>query len=442
MLPEMTTEPTDDVWFKFAATVDKIVHRTGAKQAKRLIEAAYTMEDEMFKAAAYLKAKSTGMTPKEAAAHVRKWFPYYDQIGTSSAIRALRRGPMPFFSFQREALRILANAAKERPASLAFTLAAPVILSSISAALLGLDDDDEKDIWKTAMRGKGKFFGRNTPMFSILLPNRSKEGRLQQFDLTNVMPFASLLGSRMEIDKGTPAWQQWALELITSSPITGIPLEMAFNTDTFSNRPIWEENMTAGEKRGASAKYVWSQLMPPLTPGGTGWNMAANAGTRVSNKSLERRNAGQAWLRAVVGIDVRNASPNLYAMAEQFRTEQGLDQPDFAGYGTTPESRARARLFGELVQDNPSIDVLAKDLAFLKKQGRPIETEQDLNRLLFYRNPIMVIDGEDSQRKFRRSLAPEARAVLAEAESEFKRIQRTAGPILRRASVKARTLNP
>lgn len=442
MLPEMTTEPGDDVWFKLAATVDRIVHRTGAKQAKRLIEAAYTMEDEMFKVAAYLKAKATGMTSKEAAAHTRKWFPYYDQIGTSSAIRALRRGPMPFFSFQREALRILANAAKERPASLAFALAAPAILSAISAALLGLDDDDEKDIWKTAMRGKGKFFGRNTPMFSILLPNRSTEGRLQQFDLTNVMPFASLLGSRMEIDNGTPAWQQWALELITSSPITGIPLEMAFNTDTFSNRPIWEENMTPGEKRGAAAKYVWSQLMPPLAPGGTGWNMAANAGTRVSNKSLERRNAGQAWLRAVVGIDVRNASPNLYAMAEQFRTEEGLDQPDFAGYGTTPESRARARLFGELVQDAPSIDTLAKDLAFLKKQGRPIETEQDLNRLLFYRNPIMVIDGEDNQRKFRRSLSPEARAVLAEAESEFKRIQRTSGPILRRASVKARSLNP
>lgn len=440
MLPEMTTDPGDDVWFKLAATVDRIVHRTGAKQAKRLIEAAYTMEDEMFKVAAYLKAKATGMTSKEAAAHTRKWFPYYDQIGTSSAIRALRRGPMPFFSFQREALRILANAAKERPASLAFALAAPAILSAISAALLGLDDDDEKDIWKTAMRGKGKFFGRNTPMFSILLPNRSTEGRLQQFDLTNVMPFASLLGSRMEIDNGTPAWQQWALELITSSPITGIPLEMAFNTDTFSNRPIWEENMTPGEKRGAAAKYVWSQLMPPLAPGGTGWNMAANAGTRVSNKSLERRNTGQAWLRAVVGIDVRNASPNLYAMAEQFRTAEGLDQPDFAGYGTTPESRARARLFGELVQDAPSIDTLAKDLAFLKRQGRPIETEQDLNRLLFYRNPIMVIDGEDNQRKFRRSLSPEARAVLAEAESEFKRIQRTSGPILRRASVAARKI--
>ena len=135
---------------------------------------------------------------------------------------------------------------------------------------------------------------------------------------------------------------------------------------------------------------------------------------------------------------VRNASPNLYAMAEQFRSEQGLDQPDFAGYGTTPESRARARVFAELVQDKPNLDTLARELAFLKEQGRPIETEQDLNRLLFYRNPIMVIDGEDNQRRFRNTLSPEARDVLSEAEREFNRIKTTSGSILRRASVLAR----
>lgn len=439
MLPEMMADPDDTTWFKIAATVDKIAHRTGAKGAKRLVEAAYQMEDEVFKVAAYQTAKAKGMTPEEAAVHVRKWFPYYDQIGSSSTIRALRRTAMPFFSFQREAIRILGNAAKERPASLAFALAAPAALSAISAQLiLGLDDEDYEEIKRTAMRGKGKFFGRETPMFSILMPTRSSEGRLQQLDLTNVMPFASLLGSRMEIDRGTPAWQQWALEMITGSPLTGIPLEMAFNTDTFRNQPIWEANMTDSEKRGAAAKYVWSSLMPPLVPGGTSWNMVAQAGTRQSNKSLERRNAAQSWLRAVVGIDVRNASPNLYAMAEQFRSEQGLDQPDFAGYGTTPESRARARVFAELVQDKPNLDTLARELAFLKEQGRPIETEQDLNRLLFYRNPIMVIDGEDNQRRFRNTLSPEARDVLSEAEREFNRIKTTSGSILRRASVLAR----
>jgi hypothetical protein len=441
MLPEMVTEPTDDVWLKISATVDRIAHRSGAVAAKRLIEGAYQMEDELFKVASYLRAKESGMTPAEAAAHTRKWFPYYDHIGTSSAIRALRRGPMPFFSFQREAIRILGNAARERPASLAVALAAPAILSSLTAGLiLGLDDEDFEEIKKTALRGKGRWFARETPLFSILLPNRSKEGRLQQFDLTNVMPFASLLGTRMEIDNGTPVWQQWALEMITGSPITGLPFETAFNTDTFRNKPIWEANMTDGEKRRAWGAYVWAQLVPPLAPGGTNWNMAAQAGTRQSNRSLERRNAAQSWIRAVVGIDVRNASPNLYAMAEQFREDRGLEQPDFAGYGTTPQSRARSRIFAELVQDTPDMEALAKDLAYLKREGKPIATEQDLNRLLFYRNPIMVIDGKDEQRQFRNTLSPEARAVLSEAETEFARIQRTAGPILRRASVRAQQI--
>lgn len=427
-----------DWWMKLGMSMEQIARRSGMKRAKQFIEASYRMEDELFKAAAYLRA-TEDMPPVEAAAHVRRWFPYYDHIGTSSAIRALRRTAMPFFSFKREAVRILANAARERPVSLAFALAAPPILTALSAAVLGLDDEDYDNIRKTAMRGKGKFFARDYPLFSILLPMRSAEGRLQQFDLTNVMPFADLLGSRMESRGKMPAWQQMALEIITASPLTGLPLEMATNLDTFRGEPIWEENMTPSEQRSAVAGHVWREMVPPLAPGGTGWNTVARAGERHSNRSLETRNAAQAYLRALAGIDVRNASPNLYDMAEKFRAENGLPAPDYSPR-STPESRARARIWAQLVQDNPNPRAIANELRFLRSKGKPIQTEQDLNRLLFYRNPVMVIDGEANQRRWRRSLSAEASAVLKEAEDEFARIRRTSGAVLRQARALAATL--
>lgn len=440
VLPESMWK-SDDLWSKASSTLSRAWKKIGGQKGRQLIESAYQLEDEAFKAAAYFKARGQGMEPEAAAAHVRKWFPYYDHIGSSSSIRALKRTAMPFFSFQREAIRILHNAAKERPFTLAASMALPILISRISAVALGLDDDEYEEIKDTALRGKGRFLLRDEPMFSMLLPVRNSEGKAQQWDTTNVMPFASLLGRKLDMDNGIPAWQQWTRELISGSPFTGLPLEIAFNTNTFSNKPIWESNMTGGEKAAKTADHVWASLAPPLLPGGTSWKTLQNAGKRRTDKSLEKRDTPQSVARAVGGFDVRSASPNIYDLVENYRKENGLPKPEFAQMQGTKVSRARKAVWDELAQtdENRDWDRLVSNLAYLTKEDRPIKTKQDINRMLFFRNPLMLLD-QSHHAKFRRSLTPESRKTLDNNLKDFEEISRNAFPIIMRANSEARRL--
>jgi hypothetical protein len=131
-----------------------------ANKAFDKIAALYQAEDEVFKLAAYLKAKAIfqqqGTKNEElstmAAGHVRQWFPYFDS-GSSGTLKLVGRTAMPFLSFYRESIRIFGEALKHRPLALATGLAVPSIITMISAMLLGLDDDDLDEI-KKDMRGK------------------------------------------------------------------------------------------------------------------------------------------------------------------------------------------------------------------------------------------------------------------------------------------------
>jgi hypothetical protein len=52
----------------------------------------------------------------------------------------------------------------------------------------------------------------------------------------------------------------------------------------------------------------------------------------------------------------------------------------------------------------------------------------------------MVIEGEENQRKFRRSLTPESRKTLEKSLKDFDEISRRAGPIITRANRDVRRL--
>jgi hypothetical protein len=402
------------------------------RSGDRWLNEKYTQGDEVYKSAAYFKAKAMGMSPKDAAAHVRKWFPYYDHIGTSATIKAARRTVMPFLSFYRESMRIMGHAAVERPIALAGWLSMPVLITHLSAMALGLDDDDLDEIQKD-MRGKGKFFLQDTPLFSILLPVKSFSGQYQMWDLSNVIPFADHLGRRMEDNTPSPSWQYLAKALLTGGPILSSIYSLATGKDPFSDRNIWEEDMTAGEKVTSAASHLWNVAAPPIAPGGTGFDTIAAAGERYTNKTLEKRDPTQAVVRALGGLDLRNANPNLYRIAEDWRKANNIPRdPAFDG-GTSAVQRARARLFGLLAQDEPDMASIAKVLTYLRDQGQPIQSDKDINRLLFYRNPVMIIKGRDNQQRFLTSLRGIQREQMQAAQREFTRIQSTAPRIISQA---------
>ena len=396
-------------------------------KAYNQIAALYQAEDEVYKLASYLKARSMGMTREEAAAHTRKWFPYYD-LASSASLKLAQRTGMPFLSFYRESIRIFGHAVKERPIALATTLALPSIVTFLSAMALGLDDDELEQIRKD-MRGKaGKLLGPTPlgglPIFSMLLPVRSANGDFQQFDISSIHPFADHLGNRVETDKTEDWWQQTWRSMLTAGPIGNLIYAQVTGRDAFGDRPFVEDNMTAGEKLAARIDNALKTALPPLTPFvGTGAATIANAGSRSTNKSLEVRDPVQAVLRAAVGLDVRNANPDIYRIAEDWRKANNIPTTEGMDFSaTTPTSRARKALFTELARPEPKLAAIKNLTAYLEKQGAPVRTADDVRKLLFYRNPLMVIRGKENQQRFRASLTGQERTVLESALTEFDKI--------------------
>ena len=304
---------------------------------------------------------------------------------------------------------------------------------------LGLDDDDLEQIRKD-MRGKaGKLLGPTPiggmPLFSMLLPFRSANGDFQQFDISAIHPFADHLGNRVETDKTEDWWQQTWRSMLTAGPIGNLVYAQVTGRDAFGDRPFVEDNMTAGEKLAARLDNAAKTALPPLTPFvGTGFQTIANAGERSTNKTLELRSPTQAVLRAVVGLDVRNANPDIYRIAEDWRKANNIPTTEGMDFSaTTPTSRARKALFAELARPEPNLKAIKNLTDFLDKTGSPVKTADDVRKLLFYRNPLMVIRGRENQQRFRASLTGQERTVLETALSEFDKIQSRAPSLILQA---------
>ncbi len=193
--------------------------------------------------------------------------------------------------------------------------------------------------------------------------------------------------------------------------------------------------MTTGEKIAARIDNALKTALPPLTPFvGTGAATIANAGSRATNKSLEVRDPVQAVLRAVVGLDVRNANPDIYRIAEDWRKANNIPTTEGMDFSaTTPTSRARKALFTELARPEPKLAAIKNLTAYLEKQGSPVRTADDVRKLLFYRNPLMVIRGKENQQRFRASLTGQERTVLESALTEFDKIAARAPSLILQA---------
>lgn len=375
------------------------------------------LPDDFYKTAAYLKYKSQGMSPAAAAAEVRKWFPYYDRLGSSAAWKQTSRFAMPFSAFFRESTRVLGRAAMERPLALATSLSFAAMVTRYSLMMLGLGDDDEEAI-KRSMRGKLKF--SETPVFSMLLPDRTDEGQLQQWDISAVMPFADLLGSKVETREGEDTWTRFFRSMFTASPITAAAWGWSTNTDAFSGRKIVEEDMGVLESTGERIKDLAGDLLPPLTPFvGVHAATLENAGRRTG--SLEMRNKYQSYLRAIVGLDVRSADPNLYTETKHFREKNNLPLNNNGNTYSTPlKSRLAKDIKGELIQDAPDLDTIATAMARLEASGNPIKSPKQMSDLLDSLDPAKIIK-QEFRRKLINSFSPEAQRVYQSQQQEFQK---------------------
>jgi N12 class adenine-specific DNA methylase len=397
------------------------------KGAARKARSAYELEDAVFKVAAYLKARREGMSVPDATAHVRRWFPYYDQVGRSTTIRFTKRFTSPFLSFMQEAVRIGGQAMLAKPITFAKWLAMPSLMSAMSRYALGMDDDD----WEAVERNmRGQVAGN--AVFSALLPWTDDEGRPAQWDLTNVIPYADMLGQRMERVENVPMWSAMIHKYFLSGPVTQLAIAWGLGYDPFQFRPFEQPDMTQAEVLAAQADYTGGLLLPPLTPFvGTADLVSTFTRPDRAGRFLEKRSTGQELVRKTMGFDIRSALPGLYKSAEAWRKENGLPEPmDFKE--STLKSRVRREVYSALV--NGDVEALAENLVQLRERaGDTIRTPQDINRLFYYRDPGAVIQRKRDRDAWIQSLSKLERDTLNKSRAEFERAKRAAPALIRRA---------
>jgi hypothetical protein len=316
--------------------------------------------------------------------------------------------------------------------------------------MLGLDDDDRDEIKKDLSgRGKGILGLGGLHLFSMLLPVRSGQGQVQQFDISAIMPFADLLGQKIvPLEEKENAWQTFWRQTAAAGPVGNLAVSWITNRDTFSGRHLTEADMSTRELLGAYTQHAVGVALPPLVPDlaaavGIGDGGAlSRAGTRQVNKTLATYDPVQTIIRSVFGMNVKSAAPNLSRQADDFRAANGYDaQPGF-DYGTTVTSRAKRLLVAQLAQDNPNPVAIKNLVRKLKELGVPMETEGDINKTLSIIDPAALIGGskkagitaETARQRFRQSLPPEMRSYYEAAISEYQRIKQRAPLLVRQAA--------
>lgn len=364
------------------------------------VNGAYQLEDAIFKAAAYLKAKNEGgMTPKAAAEYVRQWFPYYDQVAQSLTTRTLKRSIMPFFSFYAESLRILVNALRYRTATTLKWTILPGLISQLSMALMGYGDDDEEDrkareALTAEMRGRQQL-GPITLQFSMLLPPQVSGGKPTQVDLTNINPYANSIGMRVEEGREPePALVRLGRSWL-SSPVSSTALNLLANYDPFTGKRLWHSEMSGPEYAGEVIKLLWNTWAPaPLTQSGALTRTAemATGGGDVQRSTMERRTATGDVVRSWTGLDIRNAAPQVWRIKQRWAEKNGYRMGADPTKDTDRVGRARQRVYQEILNNDPA--GVVRELNNLEKIG-VLPDGRKPNAILTAREFVGLIDDRD-----------------------------------------------
>jgi hypothetical protein len=178
-----------------------------AREVNRLAQGFYSFGDDFWKIIGFENEKANFMkaglseveAEKIAAERIRNTYPTYSMVG--KAIKKLARFPLmgTFVSFPAEIIRTTANMmryvaqdlksdnevikkmARKRIAGMAMVSGMFYTLSAITAAMLGVDDEEEE-----AIRDVGPSWQKNS---TFLFYGRDDQGKLQYFDMSFLDPY-------------------------------------------------------------------------------------------------------------------------------------------------------------------------------------------------------------------------------------------------------------
>lgn len=245
--------------------------KTGQITAKgaRLMLDAYEAEDQVFRLAAWLKAKEEGASDMQAGKVARKSF--LDYRINAPWVQMMRATFLPFIAFTYRAAPMVLEIAAKKPWKLMKLGLVAGLLNAIGYAFSGGDEDDERKLLPEEKAGS--IWGL-TPKL-IRMPWNDEHGSPVFLDVRRWVPVGDIF------DTGAT---NAAVPLLPSM-MPGGPLalvgEVMLNKVQFTGKEITMETDTGAEKAQKFANHLYKAFAPNIIalPGTYAFTGAMNAGT-------------------------------------------------------------------------------------------------------------------------------------------------------------------
>jgi len=251
--------------------------RNALRGVQRATSDLYGGIDTLGKVMMLTHLKRKGWSDDRAAMEAEKWL--FDYSNPLPSVKYLRKSAFgaPFLSYPSFVAPLLLETIIKRPWKFA-----PYFLFGEAAAMLFKDQQDVDDEEYNAMLNEMPKYLKNKavggaitdwlfPKAIIPLPWLDRNQRAQPVDIGYLQPWGMFAEVARELDPSKeegwqPADAMHSVGLL-GAPILNIATTMLTNRDPFSDREIFDEFATQGEKSAAWFHYMWNLTMPPMLHG-------------------------------------------------------------------------------------------------------------------------------------------------------------------------------
>jgi len=327
---------------EISAAYQAAIGSKGAKavgnEAKNLID-LYKSEDDVFRLAAWLKAKEDGATDIEAGKKARKSFLDYNI--NAPWVSALRSTAWPFVAYTHRAIPMLAEIAAKRPWKILKLAAIAGGLNALGYALSGGDEDDERRYLPEEK--SGRIWGMVPKL--IRMGWNDKHDQPIFLDIRRFIP----LGDVFDIGQGH------SVVPIPPAMMPGGPLvvlgEAFLNKSSFTGKSITLETDTNFEKIMKAGDYTYKAVAPniALLPGTYSFENIANAGKGKTDTFGRELSVNQALLNSV-GIKIGSYGQDTLTYNSNRKLDNQLREIDANINALSKENSRKGLTYDEFIE--------------------------------------------------------------------------------------------
>jgi hypothetical protein len=220
-------------------------------EASNLID-LYQSEDDVFRLAAWLRAKEQGKSDLDAGKAARESF--LDYRINAPWIQAMRQSAWPFISFTYRAVPMFIETAAKKPHKLMKLMMLAGTLNALGIMLSGGDDDKERKLLPEEKAGK--IWGMVPKL--IRMPWNDKHGSPVYLDIRRFIP----VGDVFDVGAGHSAIP------VLPGMMPGGPLvlagEVVLNKSAFTGKSITLETDTGTQQAAKVADYLYKAFAPNI----------------------------------------------------------------------------------------------------------------------------------------------------------------------------------